>query len=72
MRVSAAAAELGCSVETIRRYERAGLIPPASRNRAGQRVYTASELAVIRRVLTPSLPHGPAAARRADEKESTA
>jgi DNA-binding transcriptional MerR regulator len=53
IRIQAAAAQLGVSVETIRRYERRGLIPPAVRNRAGQRVFTSHDPEAIRRVIIP-------------------
>jgi len=47
-RVNAAATVLGVSPSTLRNYERGGIIPPAGRNRAGQRIYTCDDLAVIR------------------------
>jgi DNA-binding transcriptional MerR regulator len=54
VRIREAAARLGVSEATLRNYERAGLIPPATRNRAGQRVYEPEALETIRRVLVPA------------------
>jgi DNA-binding transcriptional MerR regulator len=54
MRIQEAASELGVSEATIRRYERKGLVTPATRNRNGQRVYTAVDVDAMRRVFYPS------------------
>jgi MerR family transcriptional regulator, mercuric resistance operon regulatory protein len=54
IRIQGAAAELGVSEATIRRYERKGLIEEAARNRAGHRIYSEQNIQTIRRVLYPS------------------
>ena len=53
IRIRDAAAQIGCSADTLRRYERLGLLPPATRNRANQRVYTQQDLEMIRHVIVP-------------------
>jgi DNA-binding transcriptional MerR regulator len=53
MRIGDAAAALNVSIETIRRYERAGRIAPAVRNAVGQRLYSEQDLQAIRQVLVP-------------------
>lgn len=53
VRIHDAAAMLGGSQSTLCAYERAGLIPPAMQNRAGQRVYTPHDLVAIRAVIVP-------------------
>lgn len=42
-----AARRTGLSVDTLRYYERVGLVPPPARDRAGHRVYTDDDLAWI-------------------------
>ena len=37
----------GVQIETIRYYERKGIIPPAGRSTSGRRVYTEAEVAVL-------------------------
>jgi len=50
MSISQFAKEIGVSVETIRFYERRGLIKPASRKANGYRVYGPDELRRVRRI----------------------
>lgn len=57
--IAEAAAAAGVSTETIRRWERAGRIPPAMRTLGGQRRYKRADL--VR--LAPGLHHPPAAYR---------
>jgi DNA-binding transcriptional MerR regulator len=47
MKIGEVAKRSGLSVDTIRYYERIGLLPPADRNRAGQRDYDESILVWI-------------------------
>ncbi len=49
-KVSEVAGFCGVGPATIRRYEKNGKIPEPSRSNAGQRVYTSSEVEVIRSV----------------------
>src|SRR5690242_26055 len=44
LRIGQLAKRAGVSVQTIRFYEREGLLPPPSRTASGYRAYTASEL----------------------------
>jgi predicted site-specific integrase-resolvase len=55
VRIRDAAAMLGVSQSTLRRYEMANLIPKAARNRSGQRVFTQQDLEIIRGVIVPPL-----------------
>lgn len=48
MRISEAAQASGCHLETIRYYERVGLMPPPSRTSSGYRVYTVEEVNRLR------------------------
>ena len=48
MKISEAAAASGCHLETIRYYEREGLIPPPARARNGYRSYTSDEIERLR------------------------
>jgi excisionase family DNA binding protein len=48
--IKEAAATLGIHPTTLRRWERAGIIPPAMRRR-GFRVYTADDMAAIKRAV---------------------
>ena len=47
---------LGVSPKTLYLWERAGKIPPPSRDRRGWRVYTPAEVEAIRALLSPSTP----------------
>ena len=52
MRIGQLAARAGVSIDTVRYYERAGLVPPPSRTAAGYRIYpldTVGRLRFIRR-----------------------
>ena len=52
MRIGELASECGCSVETIRYYEKIGLLPKATRSESGYRLYSEedhSRLLFIRR-----------------------
>lgn len=40
IRIGALSERTGCKIETIRFYEKAGIIQPAGRSRAGHRIYT--------------------------------
>lgn len=51
MRMSEAARRIGRHADTIRSYERKGIIPEARRDIAGQRIYTEEEVAEIRAIL---------------------
>ncbi len=42
----------GVGVQTVRRYERRGLLPPAARRHSGHRVYPVSTVGVLRAVKT--------------------
>jgi DNA-binding transcriptional MerR regulator len=44
---------VGVSTSTIRRYEREGLLPRATRTRSGQRVYTSEDVQKILTVIYP-------------------
>jgi MerR family copper efflux transcriptional regulator len=55
MTIGEAARASGVSVKMIRYYERIGLIPPAGRSEANYRVYTASDVAVLRFIRQASL-----------------
>jgi MerR family transcriptional regulator, mercuric resistance operon regulatory protein len=48
MKIGAAAAASGCHIETIRYYERIGLLPRAARTDGGYRDYTADEVLRLR------------------------
>jgi MerR family transcriptional regulator, mercuric resistance operon regulatory protein len=48
MRIGAAAAASGCAVETIRYYERVGLLSPPPRTAGGYRSYGADDVARLR------------------------
>lgn len=48
MKISEAAAASGCHLETIRYYERIGLLPKAARRVNGYRAYTAAEVERLR------------------------
>ena len=48
LRIGDVAARAGVTVETLRYYERRGLLPPARRLRSGYREYTADTVAVVR------------------------
>ncbi len=48
MKIGEAAAASGCHLETIRYYERIGLLPRPSRTGSGYRAYTAKDVARIR------------------------
>ena len=61
MKISEAAEASGCPLETIRYYERIGLIAPVSRAPGGQRRYAASDMAWISfllRLRTTQMPIG--------------
>ncbi len=50
--IGALSRRTGCKVETVRYYERVGLLPPPARSAGGHRIYTdeeAARLAFIRR-----------------------
>lgn len=47
MRIAEAAAASGCHLETIRYYERIGLVPTPRRNRSGYRDYNDDEVAQL-------------------------
>ena len=49
-RISAAARELGISVEWLRAGERRGVFPPARRGRNGHRHYTPEDMELIRKI----------------------
>ena len=55
-RIGAAAKMVGRHADTIRSYERKGIIPEARRDIAGQRTYTEEEVAEIRAILLGELP----------------
>jgi MerR family mercuric resistance operon transcriptional regulator len=44
MKISEAAVASGCHLETIRYYERVGLMPPPARTSSGYRVYTLADV----------------------------
>jgi MerR family mercuric resistance operon transcriptional regulator len=48
MKISEAAASSGCHLETIRYYERVGLMPPPNRTASGYRAYTPQEVDRLR------------------------
>lgn len=48
MRISEAAAASGCHLETIRYYERSGMLPKAARRKNGYREYTTREVDRLR------------------------
>lgn len=48
MKIGEAAAASGCHLETIRYYERIGLLPRPSRTASGYRAYTAEDVARVR------------------------
>ena len=48
MRISDAAAASGCHLETIRYYERVGLLPSPERTASGYRAYTPSDIDRLR------------------------
>ncbi|WP_028839817.1 MULTISPECIES: MerR family transcriptional regulator [Thermomonas] len=48
MKISEAAAASGCHLETIRYYERVGLMPKPGRTASGYRVYTETEVDRLR------------------------
>ena len=48
MKISEAAAASGCHLETIRYYERVGLVPQPTRTGAGYRVYAAADVERLR------------------------
>ncbi len=48
MKISDAAAASGCHLETIRYYERVGLLPMPGRTRSGYRQYTAADVERLR------------------------
>jgi DNA-binding transcriptional MerR regulator len=52
-RIQSVADQLGISEALIRQYERRGIVPPAARSRAGQRVYTAADVDALRLVFYP-------------------
>ena len=51
MRMSELAKRIGRHPDTIRAYEKKGVIPEAKRDIAGQRIYTEQDLAEIRAIL---------------------
>jgi MerR family mercuric resistance operon transcriptional regulator len=51
MKISEAAAASGCHLETIRYYERVGLMPRPTRTASGYRVYTRAEVDRLRFVI---------------------
>ena len=53
MRISKAAQECGVSADLIRRLERAGLLPPATRDLNGHRRYSADDIRRLRAVVIP-------------------
>ena len=44
MRIGALAKQTGCSVETIRYYEREGLLPPSARTEGNYRIYSDADV----------------------------
>lgn len=48
MKIGELAAQAGCGVETVRHYERAGLLPPPGRSAANYRQYDAGHLQRLR------------------------
>ena len=48
MKIGAAAAASGCHIETIRYYERVGLLPPPARTAGGYREYLPAEVERLR------------------------
>jgi MerR family mercuric resistance operon transcriptional regulator len=48
MKIGEAATASGCHIETIRYYERAGLLPQPARSESGYRQYTADEVQRLR------------------------
>lgn len=48
MKIGQAAAESGVSIDTVRFYERRGVLPPAPRTAAGYRVYSGASVQRIR------------------------
>jgi DNA-binding transcriptional MerR regulator len=57
VRIHEAAQRLGVSSETIRRWERVGLIPPATRTVTGHRVYSDADLEAVRIIVVPERQH---------------
>jgi DNA-binding transcriptional MerR regulator len=57
VRIHQAAELLGVSSETIRRWERVGLIAPATRTVTGHRVYSDDDLEAVRRIVVPERQH---------------
>lgn len=53
LRIADAADALGISAKTLRRYERAGIIPTPARDRNGWRIFSPDEVREIARVLYP-------------------
>jgi DNA-binding transcriptional MerR regulator len=51
MRVKAVADELSVSIDTIKKLERTGAIPPAPRDHVGHRRYRPEDVEAIKRVL---------------------
>lgn len=45
------ASQLGCNIETIRYYEKAGLIPPPARTESGHRLYSNEDQSRLRFIL---------------------
>jgi predicted site-specific integrase-resolvase len=56
MRISKAAQECGVSADLIRRLERAGLLPPATRDLNGHRRYSADDIRRVRAIVIPERP----------------
>jgi DNA-binding transcriptional MerR regulator len=54
MRIKALAAQLGVSIDWLRRKERAGLIPRATRDLNGHRRYCEEDVALLRAILFPA------------------
>jgi DNA-binding transcriptional MerR regulator len=52
--IGEAAAKVGVSVCTLRKYEQQGVLPPAKRPPHGQRVYTSDDLEMVRRAVIRS------------------
>ena len=45
------AEEGGCKAQTVRRYDKLGLLKPAARDNAGRRLYAPDQVPLLRRII---------------------